>query len=66
MIVEVVAAERYSDLEARIRALGFSHDMQEGARPMALKKRLKVDASSAGSGVVMKGPGKECEFVCMD
>lgn len=31
VIIEVVAAERYSDLEARIRALGFSHDMREGA-----------------------------------
>ncbi|AOS44375.1 hypothetical protein Verru16b_01437 [Lacunisphaera limnophila] len=31
VIVEVVADKRYSELEARIRALGFNHDMREGA-----------------------------------
>lgn len=31
VIIEVVAAERYSDLEARIRGLGFDHDVREGA-----------------------------------
>ncbi|MBX3751779.1 MAG: hypothetical protein KF897_17005 [Opitutaceae bacterium] len=31
VIIEVVAGGRYSDLEARIRELGFEHDMREGA-----------------------------------
>jgi hypothetical protein len=31
VILEVVTSERYSELEARIRALGFDHDMREGA-----------------------------------
>lgn len=31
VILEVVTAERYSSVEARIRALGFEHDMREGA-----------------------------------
>ncbi len=31
VIIEVVTNRRYSDLEARIRELGFSHDMREGA-----------------------------------
>jgi hypothetical protein len=31
VILEVVTAERYSDVEARIRRLGFSHDTREGA-----------------------------------
>jgi predicted nucleotidyltransferase len=31
VIIEVVASHRYSDVEARLRSLGFSHDMREGA-----------------------------------
>ena len=31
VILGVVTSERYSDVEARIRALGFEHDMREGA-----------------------------------
>lgn len=31
VIIEVIAGKRYSDLEARICELGFSHDMREGA-----------------------------------
>lgn len=31
VILEVVMTERYSALEARIRSLGFEHDMREGA-----------------------------------
>lgn len=31
VILEVVTAERYSDVEARIRSLGFEHDMRPGA-----------------------------------
>jgi len=31
VILEVVTAQRYSDVEAQIRGLGFSHDMSEGA-----------------------------------
>ena len=31
VILEVVTSERYSNVEARIRALGFDHDMREGA-----------------------------------
>lgn len=30
-IIEVVTTARYSDLEERIRFLGFGHDMREGA-----------------------------------
>jgi len=31
VILEVVTTKRYSDLEERIRRLGFDHDMREGA-----------------------------------
>ena len=31
VILEVVTAERYSDVEVRIRGLGFEHDMSPGA-----------------------------------
>lgn len=31
VILGVVVAERYSDVEVKIRGLGFSHDMREGA-----------------------------------
>lgn len=31
VILEVVTSERYSDVEARIRHVGFEHDMQENA-----------------------------------
>ncbi len=31
VILEVVTSERYSSVEARLRALGFDHDMREGA-----------------------------------
>jgi hypothetical protein len=31
VILEVVTAERYSDVEVRIRGLGFEHDMRPGA-----------------------------------
>jgi predicted nucleotidyltransferase len=31
VIIEVVTARRYSDVEEKIRALGLSHDMREGA-----------------------------------
>lgn len=31
VILEVVTSDRYSDVEARIRALGFDHDMRQGA-----------------------------------
>lgn len=31
VILEMLTADRYSDVEARIRALGFDHDMREGA-----------------------------------
>lgn len=31
VILEVVTSERYSDLEARLRILGFDHDMRPGA-----------------------------------
>jgi predicted nucleotidyltransferase len=31
VIVGVLTSERYSDVEARIRELGFTHDMREGA-----------------------------------
>lgn len=31
VILEVVTSERYSDVETRIRALGFDHDMRKGA-----------------------------------
>lgn len=33
VILEVVTTDRYSDVEARIRQVGFSHDMREGAPP---------------------------------
>ena len=44
VILEVVTTERYSDLEARIRRLGFEHDMREGA-PLCrwMLGRLTVD-----------------------
>ena len=31
VIIEVVTHEPYSELEARLRALGFDHDMRPGA-----------------------------------
>lgn len=31
VILEVVTTDRYAEVEARIRALGFDHDMREGA-----------------------------------
>lgn len=44
VILGVVTAERYSNLEVRIRALGFEHDMREGApRCRWVLGRLSVD-----------------------
>lgn len=31
VVIEVVAFERYADLEARLRSAGFDHDMRQGA-----------------------------------
>ena len=31
VILEVVTSQRYSDVEARLRGLGFDHDMRQGA-----------------------------------
>jgi hypothetical protein len=31
VIIEIISGARYSDVEARLRAVGFSHDMQPGA-----------------------------------
>ena len=31
VILEAVTAQRYSDVEARLRSLGFDHDMRENA-----------------------------------
>jgi hypothetical protein len=44
VILEVVAPERYSDLEARLRKLGFDHDMSPGApRCRWVLDGMKVD-----------------------
>src|ERR1700679_3944805 len=44
VILEVVTTQPYSELEARLRALGFDHDMQPGA-PICrwILQSLKVD-----------------------
>ena len=31
VIIEIISGARYSDVEARLRAVGFSHDLQPGA-----------------------------------
>lgn len=44
VIVEVVATERYSDVEARLRTLGFDHDMSPDApRCRWILDGMKVD-----------------------
>lgn len=46
VIVEVVTSERYSDVEARLRGLGFNHDDRQGApRCRWVLGNLTVDIS---------------------
>ena len=61
VIMEVLTSERYSSVEARIRALGFEHDMREGA-PLCrwILGNLTVDIMPTEADV--PGSGKSAAF----
>lgn len=64
VIIELVSSARYSDIEAKLRTIGFDHDMSEGAPKCRwVLGELLVDIMPTDGSTIGLNPNAEVERV---